>query len=191
MKIPAMTAMGALLIPLPAFAQDGGGSLVSVDLGIVILTITVFGLVLWVLGKFAWAPILGALDAREEGIRNSIEEAGRMRSEAESLLEEHRTQLAEARREAQQIVADGRAAAERVRQDLEEKARAEGDRMLERARQEIERERDRALESIREEAVDLALAAAGRILDEKLSEERDRKLVAGYLDDIRPKRAEA
>ena len=189
MKIPAMTAMAALLTPLPLVAQGGG--LVSVDLGIVILTIVVFGLVLWVLGKFAWKPILDALDARESGVRNSIESAASMREEAQKLLEEHRTQLAAARKESQQIVADGRAAAERIRKDLEEKARAEGDRILERARQEIERERDRAMEAVREEAVDLALAAASSLLNEKLTDERDRQLVAGYLKDIGSEQVEA
>ncbi len=191
MKIPAFTAMAALLTPLPVLAQGGGGGLVSVDLGIVILTIAVFGLVLWVLGKYAWKPILSALDAREAGVRNSIEQAAAMREEAQALLEEHRTQLAAARKESQQIVADGRAAAERIRNELEEKARAEGDRILDRARLEIERERDRALETVREEAVDLALAAASSILGEKLTDERDRQLVAGYLKELRPDRAEA
>ncbi|TVP56080.1 MAG: ATP synthase F0 subunit B [Gemmatimonadales bacterium] len=191
MKIPALTAMAALLTPPPLLAQGGGGGLVSVDLGIVILTIAVFGLVLWVLGKYAWKPILGALDAREAGVRNSIEQAAAMREEAQALLEEHREQLASSRKESQQIVADGRAAAERIRSELEEKARAEGDRILERARIEIQRERDRALESVREEAVDLALAAASSILSEKLTDERDRQLVAGYLKELRPDRAEA
>lgn len=190
MKIPALTGTAFLALPLPILAQDGSG-IVSVDIGLALSTIVVFALVLWVLGKFAWAPILGSLKAREQGIRNSIDEAAEMRADADKLLEEHRRQLAEARKESQQIVAEGRAAAERVRQDLEQKARAESDRMLQRARQEIERERDRALERVREEAVDLALAAAERLLDEKLGEERDRQLVAGYLDDIRPKRAEA
>jgi F-type H+-transporting ATPase subunit b len=192
MKIPAVAALGLALIPASLLAaDDAGGGLFSVDPGLSIWTIATFLVVLFVLGKWAWGPILGALDAREQGIRSSIEDAARMRQEAQDALEENRRQLADARRQAQELVAEGREAANRLRRELEEKAREEGDRILERARMEIQRERDLAVEEIRSEAVELALAAASRLLDEKLTEERDRALVKSYLQEIEAPRAEA
>lgn len=184
---PALAALS--LAPAPLSAAEG--SLFSVDLGLSIWTIVVFLIVLGVLSKFAWGPIMGAIEARENGIRGSIDEATRMRTEAQALLEEHRKQVAEARREAQDIVTASRDAGERVRQDIEAKAREESDRMLERARKEIERERDQAIESLRKESVELALGAASRLLQQKLDGDADRKLVEGYLGGLDRKAAEA
>lgn len=189
MKFPAMTAAALAALPAPLAAQQGEG-LVSVDLGLLILTIVVFLLVLGILGKFAWGPILGALDEREQSIRSSIEDARDMRAEAEELREKHRKELAEARKESQEILAEGRKAAERIRSEMEASARKEADRILERARIEIGRQRDLALDQIRQESVEIALAAAGRLLDERLTEERDRQLVEGYLKEIRADQVE-
>ena len=101
----------------------------------------IFLALLAVLGKFAWKPILGALEARERRIQDILDAAARDREEAERLMEEHRRQLAEARQQAQQITAEGRQAADRIRQEMLERARAEQEELLARARQELERER--------------------------------------------------
>ncbi|MEX0843209.1 MAG: F0F1 ATP synthase subunit B [Gemmatimonadota bacterium] len=190
-----MKSSGTLLLALMAtpttlLAQEGGG-LFDVNPGLSIWTIVVFFAVLFILGKFAWGPILGVVEAREDGIRDSIQEAKTMKQEAEALLQETRDELAAARRQAQDLVAEGRSAGDRVRREVETKAREEADRILERARLEIERERDKALETVRVEAVELALAAASRVLDERLDAEADRELVQRYLQDISRSPAEA
>lgn len=199
MKISAFASIPLAAAPTPLLAvqeaaeaaEGGGGSLFAVDLGLSVWTIVVFLIVLWVLAKYAWGPILGALDSREVGIRESIAEAQRLRAEAEAALEEHKKQLADARRQAQDIVAQGREAGEKVRSDIEAKAREESDRMIQRARGEIERERDRALETLRRESVDLAIAAASNLLERKLDSESDRALVEDYLDELGRPAAEA
>jgi F-type H+-transporting ATPase subunit b len=192
MKISGF-ALLLLAIPAPVLAADGegGGGLFSVDPGLSLWTIFVFLLVLFVLKRFAWGPILGALDARETGIRRAIDEAQGLRAEAESLMAAHRQQLNEARRESQEIVAEGRAAAERVGREIQDKARQEGDRLVERARQEIAREQEAALARIREESVDLALIVASRVLRERLDAEADRTLVRQYLSEVSSPAAEA
>jgi len=192
MKIPGL-ALLLLVSPVPVFAAEdaGGGGLFSVDPGLSIWTIIVFLLVLFILKKFAWAPILGALDARESGIRGAIEEAHGLKAEAEALMAAHRQQLNESRREAQEIVAEGRAAAERLGREIQDKARLEGERLLERARQEIAREQDAALARIREESVDLAISVASRVLRERLDQESDRALVKRYLAEVSTPAAEA
>lgn len=191
MKLSGLTGAGLLTLPAGLFAAQEGGGLFSVDPGLSIWTIVVFLLVLFVLGKWAWGPILGALDAREEGIRSAIEEAKAERLEAQELLAEHRRQVADARRQAQEIVSEAREAGQRIQKDIEARAREEGDRILARARVEIERERDRAIEELRRESVDLALAVAARVLDEKLTGEKDRALVRAYLEEIRTPAVEA
>ncbi len=185
---PAVGALALLALPGGLAAQglaEGGGSLFSVNVGLTIWTIVVFLLLVIVLGKFAWGPILNSAKAREERIQNALDEAVKHHAEAAALLEQHRAQLADGRRQAQEIVNEGKTAGERLRKDIEQKARAEGQALVERARAEIEREKDAALDEIRKESVDLALAAAARLMNEKLDAEKDRRLVVGYLDELR------
>ena len=129
-------------------------------------------------------PILGVVQAREDGIQEMLDQAANERVEAAKLLAEHREQMADVRRQAQQMIAEGKEAGERVRQDIEEKARAEGDSMIKRARESIEREKDAALEDLRKESVELALAAAAKLVQESLDEEKDRELVMSFIDEL-------
>jgi F-type H+-transporting ATPase subunit b len=156
----------------------------DVNLGLSIWTTFVFLSLLAILWKFAWGPILGAVQAREDGIQDTLDQAANQRDEAAKLLAEHRQQMADARRQAQQMMAEGKEAGERVRQDIEDRARAEGDAMIERARESIEREKDAALEELRKESVDLALAAAAKLVQESLDEKKDRELVMGFIEEL-------
>ena len=150
--------------------------------GLSVWTTLVFLILLAILWKFAWGPILQMVQAREDGIQGTLDQAAKERDEAAKLLAEHRQQMADARRQVQKMIADGKEAGERVRREIEEKARAEGDAMIERARESIEREKDAALDDLRKESVDLALAAAAKLVQESLDEKKDRELVMGVID---------
>ena len=156
----------------------------DLNLGLSIWTTLVFLTLLAILWKFAWGPILEMVQAREDGIQQTLDHAAKERDEAAKLLAEHRQQMTDARRQVQQMIAEGKEAGERVRQDIEEKARAEGDAMIERARESIEREKDAALEELRKESVDLALAAAAKLVQESFDEKKDRDLVMGFIDQL-------
>ena len=156
----------------------------DVNLGLSIWTTFVFLSLLAILWKFAWGPILKAVQDREDGIQSTLDQAANERGEAAKLLAEHRQQMADARRQAQQMIAEGKEAGERVRKGIEEKARAEGDAMIERARESIEREKDAALEELRKESVDLALAAAAKLVQGSLDEKKDRVMVMGFIDEL-------
>ncbi|MBA2563976.1 MAG: F0F1 ATP synthase subunit B [Gemmatimonadetes bacterium] len=158
--------------------------LLNPSIGLGIWTILTFVVVLLVLRKFAWKPILDGMEARERGIRELIDNAEAARAEADQLLAQYRQQLADARVETQRIVAEGKTAAERVRQDTVERARSEAEAIVARAHTEIDLERRKALAEIREAAVDLALGAAGRVIGESLDEERHRRIAEGYLQEI-------
>jgi F-type H+-transporting ATPase subunit b len=184
-----MAFLAVFLTPLLAFAQEhgeegGGGGLFSINAGLSLWTVVIFTILLLVLWRFAWGPILAAVEAREKGIQNALEEARSRQTEAEKLLEEHKAQLADARRQAQEILAEGREAGDRLRKDLEGKAREEAEAILERARAEIQRERDAAVDALRRESVELALAAASKLLHAKLDDEQDRKLVMEYVNGL-------
>ena len=186
--LPAVLILLAA-VPAAVWAQEGGeggegSGLYDINLGLSTWTLVVFAGLLFILGKFAWGPILGAVEAREKRIQGALDEAADRNAEAAKLLEEHRGQLADARRQANELIAEGKAAGEGVRRDIEEKARAEGQAIIERAKAEIERERDAALEALRRESVELALAAASRLIQENLDQKKDRELVVRYLNEI-------
>ncbi len=121
--------------------EHGGGgenNLFAGDVGNAIWTLVIFGLVVFVLGKFAWGPILNTLQARESFIHEALEKAKRDRDEAEARLREYEERLAAARAEATAIVDEGRRDAEVVKRRIEEDAKAEADKMIERAKREIQ-----------------------------------------------------
>ena len=186
-----MSRVGAslplLLAGFPSALWAQGGSegttpLFTVNLGTTVWTMGVFVLLLVILWRFAWGPILKAVEAREKGIQDSLDEAARRNQEASELLDEHKRQLADARRQANDLLQEGKAAGDSLRREIEEKARSEAQAMVERARVDIARERDAALDTLRRESVELALAAASRLIRENLNQEKDRRLVEGYLD---------
>ena len=163
----------------------------DINLGLTVWTSVVFFALLFILQRYAWEPILGAVDAREKRIQDSLDRAAGERKEASALLEEHRQQMADARLRAQELIGEGRAAGETLRQEIEGKARAEGLALIERAREAIEREKESAIQALRKESVDLALAAAARLMQEQLDQEKDRELIVGYIEDLAEGREEA
>ncbi len=172
-------------------AAEGGGGLYDINTGLSTWTLLVFAILVVILGKYAWGPILKNVEAREKGIQAAIDQAAQRNVEAAKLLDEHKAQLADARRQASELIAEGRAAAETVRKQIEEKARVEGQQIIERARQEIERERDAAIDALRKESVDLALAAASRLMQQNLDQAKDRQLVERYLGELGSKKGGA
>ncbi len=169
---------------LGVILQETGGETMpffSLNSGVIIWTLIIFAALVFVLGKWAWKPILGALEAREKRIQDILDAAARDRAAAEQALAEHRRQLAEARQQAQQLMAEGKDAAERVRQDMLDTARRQQDELLARARDDIRREQDAAIQQLRREAVDLSLAAASQLVEKRLDSAEDRRLVQEYL----------
>jgi len=183
----AAVALALLMAATPNLlwaAGEGTTPLFTVNLGTTVWTALVFFTLLGVLWKFAWGPILAAVDAREKAIQGALDEAARQNQDAARLLEEHRQQLANARRQASDLVAEGKAAGDKVRKEIEERARLEAQAIVERAKNEIERERDAALDVLRRESVDLALSAAARLMQERMDQAKDRQYIERFLDEV-------
>jgi F-type H+-transporting ATPase subunit b len=153
----------------------------GLNAGVIFWTLIIFGILCFVLAKFAFPPILGYAAAREQRIQAALDEARKQREETERLLQEQRAELANARAQAQQFIAEGKVAAERVREDMLTRARAEQEELVTRAKQDIVRERELAIESLRREAIDIAIAAAGKLVGQRVDAAEDRRIVSDYL----------
>lgn len=151
--------------------------LVQPDPGLYIWTIATFLILLVLLAKFAWRPLLEALDRRQESIRKSLDDARQAKQELERLQAESARMLAQARTEAEAIVARTRDDANRLRDELREKAQQEAAGILRNAEKQIELETARALQQIRHEAVDLSVAIASKLLQRNVSREDNERLI--------------
>ncbi|MDB4948155.1 MAG: synthase subunit b [Gemmatimonadetes bacterium] len=168
-----------LLTATPLYAEEAGP--LDVNVGLMIWTFIIFVVVLIVLGKYAWPHIIGAVEAREQQIRDLIAGAERDRAEAAAHADEQRRVLEETRVRVQDALGEARTTGERIREEMVTAARREHEELMQRARRDIEAERQSALESVRREAVDIALAAAEKLVQRSLTGDDDRRMVLDYL----------
>jgi F-type H+-transporting ATPase subunit b len=178
--------MTSFLLAALAFQEAPVAGPLTVEGGLMFWTIVIFALLVAVLWKFAWPQILGAVEAREKALETQIAEAARNREESAKVLEEQKKLLADARAQAHQLINEAQGAAEKERTLVLEKARQEQEELLARARRELAEERQRAVAELRREAVDLSLAAAGRLIRQRLDSDADRQLVNDYLATLEP-----
>lgn len=169
-----------------ALASEGGepGGVFAGDIGNALWTLVIFGLVVFVLGKFAWKPILKGLNDREAFIRASLEQAKRDRDEAELRLKEYNEKLVHARKEATEIVEEARRDADVVKHKIEEAGRAEAAAMVERAKREIAIATDSAKKELYSVSADLATRIAEKLLVRELSPADHDRLLREAIDDI-------
>jgi F-type H+-transporting ATPase subunit b len=179
--------LGLLATPLVASeaAAAGGGGPFSGDVGTALWTLVIFALVVLVLGKYAWSPLLSGLQARERFIREALESARRDREAAEARLKEYEQKLATARDEATAVLDEARRDAEALKRTLEADGRAEGQRMIERAKREIGIAADTAVKQIYDESARLATELAGKILQREIRPEDHERLIREALDRVR------
>jgi F-type H+-transporting ATPase subunit b len=186
-KLWAISAV-SLLWSSVAFAEEGHGGGASNpfagDIGNAIWTTLIFVLVLVVLGKFAWGPILSALQKREDFIRESLEKAKQDRDEAQRVLKEYSDRISAARAEATGIVDEGRRDADAVRHKIEEQTKSEAQAMLERAKREIGIARDTAVKEIYTHSAKLAVDMASRIMRKELNGKEHERLISESIDEI-------
>jgi len=181
-----LTVAFVALAALPLYAAEEGAALspFAGNVGNAIWTLVIFVIVVVVLGKFAWGPVLGLLKQREDFIHKSLSDAKRDRDEAEARLKEYAARLQTAQTEAVGIIEEARRDAERLRQELRERAKSEADTMIKNAERQIDLQTTRAVQQIRQEAVDLSVTIASKILERNISKEDNEKLIADALRQI-------
>jgi F-type H+-transporting ATPase subunit b len=180
------TAIAGLLFSNLAWASEGGGevNLFAGDVGNAIWTLVIFILVIVVLGKFAWGPLLNALQQREQFIRTSLQEAKDDREAAEARLQEYEERLQQATTEATQIVEQGRQDADKAKARIEETARTEADKMLNRAKREIDLAKQSAIKDLYATSAELATDIAEKVLKRELSSQDHERLIEESIEEL-------
>ena len=183
-----LLAAWLVLGALPAYAADAAPeaalSPFAGDVGNAIWTLVIFLIVVVVLGKFAWGPVLGLLKEREDFIRKSLHDAKRDRDETKARLKEYTIQTQNARAEAASLVEEARRDSERLREELRSKAKAEADTILKNAERQIQLETGRALVQIRTEAVDLSVMIASKLVGRNLTRADNERLIEDALKQV-------
>jgi F-type H+-transporting ATPase subunit b len=183
MKKLSTVAVLIALAAAPLYAAEEGATLspFAGNVGNALWTLIIFVIVVAVLGKFAWGPVLSLLQEREQFIHRSLSDAKRDREEAEARLRDYANKLQSAQAEAVGIIDAARKDAERLREELRTKARSEADTMIRNAERQIELQTSRALQQIRQEAVDLSVNIASKLLQRNITKEDNEKLIADAL----------
>jgi F-type H+-transporting ATPase subunit b len=168
----------------PGHAAASEPNILEPQPSLAIWTVVVFLGVLFVLGRFAWKPLLQALEQREEHLEHVLLDTERARNESERLLAEHRRLMAEADERARALLEDARAHARAITEEMLAKARAEAEAEQQRARREIETARDQALNEIWSKTADLAVSVAGKVLGRTLGPDDHRRLVEAAVSEL-------
>ncbi len=186
----ARIAVGGSLLfgsVVPVIASEGGGgtkALMQPHIGTMFWTIITFLALAFLLGKVAWKPLLGALDARERSIEDTLNQARSEREEAEKLLEEHKALVARAHRERAEALSKAEQEAERLKSGIMDEAREQREKLLAQSREQVAAGLRQAQAELKGFAVDLAIQAASKLLSRNLDDAAQRKLVEDHLNDL-------
>jgi len=152
--------------------------------GLIVWTIISFLVLLIVLAKFAWNPILKMLGDREGRIKTALEQADRARMEAAEMMKQNEKNLARAEEEYQKMIREGKAFAEKIKDEIVQKAKQQAQQELKKAAEEIQRNVEAAKLQLRSEVADLAIKATEKILEETLDEDRQKKLTDSVINKL-------
>jgi len=162
--------------------QAADSPLLSPSPGLMIWTLVMFGITLFILRRYVFGPVGQVIEKRRQEIAQSIDDAERSRDEANSLLEDYKTQLAEARKEADQLREQGRKEGERQGAQLVGAAQQQRDRVLADAEQQVVAQTRQAASGLRNDVVQLALSAAEKVSGKALTEADHRRLIEEAID---------
>ncbi|MGN7399342.1 F0F1 ATP synthase subunit B [Cytobacillus praedii] len=159
------------------------GASTGFNSGDMIYQLIAFIILLLLLKKFAWGPLMGIMKEREEHIASEIESAEQSRTEAKKLLEEQRNLLKEARNDAQGLIESAKKQGDVQREEIIAAARAESERIKQSAKVEIEQQKEQAVAAIREQVASLSVLIASKVIEKELSAEDQEKLINEYIQE--------
>ncbi|MGP4072313.1 F0F1 ATP synthase subunit B [Piscibacillus sp. B03] len=154
------------------------------NVGDMLAQLVIFIILLALLAKFAWGPLMKVMKERENHIANEIDTAEQNRQEAERFMNEANAELKEARQNAQQIVEDAKQTAKAQESSMLEDARKEAERIKESAREEIAQERDKAVQALQEQVATLSVQIASKVIEKELSASEQDELIQQYLKEV-------
>ena len=176
--MPAKLIIGVLA------AESGGGSLLDVNPGLIIWTLVTFVLLLVLLKRVAWKPILTALDNREKGIEDSLKRAEKAKEEAQKILDENRASLSKAEEKSKKIIDQSRSYADDLKEQMLKESKVQAQKIINDATDEIERKKQSAFEELKNQIAEISVIAAEKIMKENIDMEKNKQLVNKYLNEI-------
>ena len=160
--------------------------LVTPNPGTIFWMVIIFGIVLFILRKFAWKPILNALKEREESIANALNSAEEAKKEVAGLKADNEKIIAEARREKDAILKEAKELKEKIVSEAKEKAGQEAQKTIDQARQQIDAEKTAAINDIKKQVAELSVKIAEKVIKKQLAGKGEQeKMVDGLIDDIK------
>lgn len=174
----------AEIVQVHAPAEHHAPTINGPEVQMMVFTWAVFFILLGILYKFAWKPILALLDSREESIRKSVENAERIKTEMEAINQRSQEILGKAQLEAKIILDESRKAAQEAARTIEQKAKNESQIILDNAQREIKNASERAQAELKKQSVDLAIKLASKIMEENLDNEKNQKLIEKAINQI-------
>ncbi len=160
------------------------GDILTPDVTMLILTWVTFFSLLIILHKFAWKPILEALQKREKEIRDALENADKAKVQLALIEQERQKILSEAKTQAIQIINQGRKTAKDLAADIEAKSRQHAQEITQSAHEEIAGEKQRLLKSLRQESAEVAISLASKIIQENMDQDKNRRLVQDAIKQL-------
>ncbi|HPS65798.1 MAG TPA: F0F1 ATP synthase subunit B [Ignavibacteria bacterium] len=159
-------------------------SLLTVNPGLIIWTIVIFILLLLVLKKFAWKPLIKALNSREDTIKSALENAEKQNQLAAEIIEKNKQQLSEANAESMKIINAGRETASKIKDEIISKANEEYTKIVNQAKEEIERQKTASIDEIKNEIVDMSMKIAEQVIRKNLNAETQKQIVNDFITKI-------
>lgn len=172
-------------ITLAVIASEGGnGGLLDVNPGLMIWTVVTFIVLLLILKKVAWKPILTALDKRENDIKEALEQAEKAKDEAKKILEENQANLAKAEEESKKIIEQSRNYAESLKEQMVKDSKEQAKKIVDDASSEIQRKQDAAFNELKGQIAEIAINAAEKIIRESLDVQKSKQVIDKYLKEV-------
>jgi len=165
-------------------SEGGGGSLVDVNPGLIFWTWVTFIILLLLLSKVAWKPILAALKQREENIEDSLNKAEQAKLDAQKILEENQASLSKAGEESKKIIDQSRVFAENLKEQMLKESKEQAQKIIEDASAEIERKKNAAFEELKNQIAEISVNAAEKIMKENIDANKNKQIVNKYLSEI-------
>lgn len=161
-----------------------GASVGGLRVGDMLVQLAFFIILLALLKKFAWGPLMNKMQEREEYVAGEIEAAEKSRLEAEKASKDAAAQLNQVREEAQKLIEDAKAAGAKQEQDIVEAARKEADRLILAAQADIQNEKEKALQALQDKVASLSVLIASKVIEKEISAQDQEKLINDYIKEV-------
>ncbi|MFC2103217.1 F0F1 ATP synthase subunit B [Bacteroidota bacterium] len=165
-------------------SEGGGGSLLDINPGLIVWTILTFVILLIILKKVAWKPILTALENREKEIADSLNRAEEAKADAQKILEENQASLAKAEEESKKVIDQSRVYAENLKEQMLKDSKEQAKKIVEDATVEIDRKKEAAFDELKNQIAEISVTAAEKIMKQNLDADKNKQIVDKYLSEI-------